>query len=328
MVHPIDKQGAAHDVEEVDKGAANVDGKQEHQVHDKQEEGDANPAIEQHPIQPFALGLGELALLLASLLYPLVDMAVADIRQLQIDILPLMGAGDHIVGGGLLTGQQGLLHHRILFQQAQGATTGSEVVRGEQGLQLRQIVFKRVTVIELQGRLRLTDKLPDLLLEGGNLFAVVGREGHHRATERFAELALVDDDAALLQDIQLVEHHHHGQAQFAQLQREVEGALQIGGVDDVEQQVGLLALGKAAGDLLVQTAILTGQAIDAGQIHQLEVMLTRAELTHLLVDGDTTPVAYLLAGAGQGVEQGGLAAIGVTYRYQGVIHTGSTSIVL
>ena len=110
------------------------------------------------------------------------------------------------------------------------------------------------------------------------------------------------------------------------MQREVEGALQIGGVDDVEQQVGLLALGKAAGDLLVQTAILTGQAIDAGQIHQLEVMLTRAELTHLLVDGDTTPVAYLLAGAGQGVEQGGLAAIGVTYRYQGIIHTSSTSI--
>ena len=112
------------------------------------------------------------------------------------------------------------------------------------------------------------------------------------------------------------------------MQREVEGALQVGGVDDVEQQIRLLAFHEAAGDLLVQAPLLVGQAVDAGQVHQFVVVALGTEFAHLLVDGDAAPVAHLLAGPGQGVEQGGLAAIGVADGYQGVVHTGSTSIVL
>ncbi|MNF62458.1 hypothetical protein D3C84_441400 [compost metagenome] len=325
MVHPVHEQGAPQDVEEVDEGAAHLDGEHEHQVHHQQEEGDADPAVEQHPIQPLALGYGEPALLLAGLLAPVMDVAVAQIRQLQVDVLGMMGPLDQVAGRGLLARQQGLLHDVIFLQQAQGATARGEVMGGEQALQLGDVMLQRLAIIEHQGGLRLTDELVDLRLEGRHLLAVVGRQRHHGAAERLAEQRLVYGDPALLQQIHLVEHHHHGQAQLPQLQGEIEGALQIGGVDDVEQQVRLLALHEAAGDLLVQARLLIGQGVDTGQVHQGVILPLGGKLAHLLVDGDPAPVAHLLAGAGQGVEQGGLAAVGVTDGYQGVAHTGSTS---
>ncbi|MNH02823.1 hypothetical protein D3C79_620690 [compost metagenome] len=326
MVHPVHEQGAPQDVEEVDEGAAHLDGEHEHQVHHQQEEGDAHPAVEQRPVQPLALGDRELALLTARLLAPVMDVAIAQISQLQIDVLGVVGTAHHVASRRLLTRRQRLLHGDVLLQQAQGTATVAEVMRGKQGLELGDVGFQRLAVIEHQGGLGLADEPVDLLLEGRHLLAIVGRERHHRATERLAEQPLVYGDAALLQQIHLVEHHHHGQAQLPQLQGEIEGAFQIGGVDDVEQQIRLLALHEAAGDLLVQARLLVGQGIDAGQVHQLIVMTGGGELAHLLVDGDPAPVAHLLAGTGQGVEQRGLAAVGVAYGYQGVVHTGSTSI--
>ena len=112
------------------------------------------------------------------------------------------------------------------------------------------------------------------------------------------------------------------------MQGEVEGALQVGGIDDVEQQIRLLALDEATGDLLVQARLLVGQGIDAGQVHQGVVVPLGGKFPHFLVDGDPAPVAHLLAGAGQGVEQGGLAAVGVADRDQVVAHTDVTSILL
>jgi len=253
-------------------------------------------SIEQHPVQPLALGDGELALPAARLLAPVMDVAVAQVRQLQIDVLGVVGAAHQVGGGGLLTRHQGLLHGDVLLQQAQGTTPAIQVVGGEQGLKLGDLPLQGLAIIEHQSLLGLTDELVDPGLEGRHLLAIVGRERHHGAAERMAEQPLVDGDAAFLQQIQLVEHHHHGQPQLAQLQGEIEGALQVRGVDDVEQQIRLLALDEAAGDLLV--------------------------------DGDPAPVAHLLAGAGQGVEQGGLAAVGVADRDQVVAHTDVTSILL
>lgn len=256
------------------------------------------------------------------------DVAVAQVRQLQVDVLGVVGAAHQVGGGGLLARHQGLLHGDVLLQQAQGAAPAIQVVGGEQGLQLGDLPLQGLAIIEHQGLLGLADELVDPGLEGRHLLAVVGRERHHGAAERLAEQPLVDGDAAFLQQIQLVEHHHHGQPQLPQLQGEIEGALQVRGVDDVEQQIRLLALDEAAGDLLVQTRLLVRQGIDAGQIHQGVVVPSGGKLPHLLVDGDPAPVAHLLAGAGQGVEQGGLAAVGVADRDQVVAHTGVTSILL
>ena len=262
----------------------------------------------------------------ARLLAPVVDMAVAQISELQVDVLGVVGAAHHVVGRRLLPRRQGLLHGDVFLQQAQGAATAMQMMGGEQSLQLGDVPLEGLTVVEHEGGLGLADKLVDPLFEGRHLLAIVGRERHHGAPQRLGEQGLVDGDAPLLQQIHLVEHHHHGQPQLPQLQGEVEGALQVGGIDDVEQQIRLLALDEAAGDLLVQARLLVCQGIDAGQVHQGVFLPAGSKGPHLLVDGDPAPVPHLLAGAGQGVEQGGLAAVGIAHCDQVVAHTGSTSI--
>ena len=85
------------------------------------------------------------------------DMAVAQISELQVDVLGVVGAADHVVGRRLLTRRQGLLHDNVLLQQTQGTAAVIEVVGGEQGLKLGDVGFQRLTVIQHQGGLGLAE---------------------------------------------------------------------------------------------------------------------------------------------------------------------------
>ena len=50
MAEAIDEDRGGGDVEEIDEGAADIDREHEHQVHDHQEDGDAQGAVEDDPV--------------------------------------------------------------------------------------------------------------------------------------------------------------------------------------------------------------------------------------------------------------------------------------
>src|SRR5690606_9795397 len=83
------------------------------------------------------------------------------------------------------------------------------------------------------------------------------------------------------------------------------------------------------GDLLVDGIIAMAevQAVGAGQIHHLEEGLAVMAVAGLFLHRHPRPVAHLLAGAGEGVEQGRFAAVGVADEGQGkgAVHSSSTS---
>ena len=98
---------------------------------------------------------------------------------------------------------------------------------------------------------------------------------------------------------------------FYQLQRQVQIALQIGGVDDVDDGVRLLPKDKVTCEDLLRR--VGTQGINAGQIHNDAVFLP-ADLAHFSVDCHAREVADMLAGAGQLIEQCGLSAILIAHK--------------
>ena len=135
------------------------------------------------------------------------------------------------------------------------------------------------------------------------------RDHHDRTTQALLECGDIDLVAILLNQISHVERHHHGQACLDDLQREIEVALQIGGVEHLNHDVGL-----AAHEVVAAHALLGAvgrQRIDSGQVRDEHALVARQGCL-LLLDRDAGPVAHITVGTGDQVEQRGLAAIGVT----------------
>ena len=103
-----------------------------------------------------------------------------------------------------------------------------------------------------------------------------------------------------------VQRQHHGHIQFHQLHGQVEVALDVGGIYDVDDAGGFLPNDELPGhDLL--TAV-RGHGVDARQVGDLSAGVI-LDLTAFAVHGHTGKVAYMLVGTSELVEQGGLAAV-------------------
>ena len=76
--------------------------------------------------------------------------------------------------------------------------------------------------------------------------SVDGANGHHGDAEQMLQLVDAYGAALTLQFVDEVEGQHHRAAQFHKLHGEVEAALDAGGVDDVDDGVGLLLQHEAA----------------------------------------------------------------------------------
>ena len=105
--------------------------------------------------------------------------------------------------------------------------------------------------------------------------------------------------------------HHHGQPQLPQLQGEIEERPGSGGVDDVEQQIRLLALDEAAGDLLVQARLLVGQGMMPGRSTQGVVVPWAVKGPIFLSTVTPLQLPTLLAGAGQALNREVLPLLGL-----------------
>ena len=110
-----------------------------------------------------------------------------------------------------------------------------------------------------------------------------------------------------------VERQHHRHPGLDDLQDQIETALDGPRVEDHHHRVGHVA---APAQHLVHCYLLVrrvgAQAVGAGEIHQLDAGAAgQRDLPRRTGHGDAGIVAHLGARAGQGVEDGGLARIGV-----------------
>ena len=136
--------------------------------------------------------------------------------------------------------------------------------------------------------------------------ALQGAHLHDLAAQGRAQPGEVDGIAVLPHQVDHVHRHHHGQVQLNELGGEIQVPLDVGAVHDVEDGVGLLIHQIAAGHHFLQG--VGGQGVNTGQVLD-DHILVALQLALFLFHRDAGPVAHVLVGAGQGIEQGGLAAV-------------------
>ena len=131
---------------------------------------------------------------------------------------------------------------------------------------------------------------------------------HDLAAQLTGQLRDVDLVAVLADDVHHVDGDDHGDAQLGELRGEIKVTLKVGAVDDVQNGIGALADQVVPGYDFLQR--VGRQRVNAGQVGDDDIVML-LELAFLLLDRDARPVADELVGAGQSVEQGGLAAVRV-----------------
>ena len=143
---------------------------------------------------------------------------------------------------------------------------------------------------------------------GHDAVTLQGRDLHDLAAELLRQLADVDLVAALAHDVHHVHGHDHRDAQFGQLRGQVQVALEVRAVHDVEDGVRTLIDQIVAGDDLFER--VRAERVDAGKVHDDNVVML-FQAAFFFLDRDARPVAHKLIGAGQRIEQRRFAAVRV-----------------
>ena len=285
-----------------------------HQIHDHGENRQAQPAVGDDAVD--LVGGGEL---------PLIVFLVAALDELCNVDVPLIG--DDALGiivqllfGGLnisldvghdIGGDAELFQHLVIpLEDLDGVPAL---------LLLRQVVHR--------GLLDVGDGVLHRAGEGvhGNGFGALGGlhsgfSGFHDAVplqrgdlndphaQLPGQLRYIDLVTVLADYVHHVDGDDHRDTQLGKLGGEVEVALQVGAVNDVQNGVGPFSHQIVTGHHLFQS--VGGQGIDAGKVHD-DYIVMLFQLAFLFLHGDAGPVAHELVGTGQGVEQGRLTAVRV-----------------
>ncbi len=151
------------------------------------------------------------------------------------------------------------------------------------------------------------DELVDALVLGSG-------DGHDGHAQQGLEQVDVDRPAVGRDLVHHVERDDHRDLELHQLQGEVEVALDVGRVHDVDHGVGPLVQDElAAHDLLARVG---GEAVDAGQVGDGGLRVA-AHVAVLAVHCDAGKVANMLVGARELVEEGCLARVLVARQGEG-----------
>ena len=113
--------------------------------------------------------------------------------------------------------------------------------------------------------------LLDLLEELLDALVLKSGDHHNRAAELLGELVRVDLVAVLLDQVGHVEGNDHGQAGLDNLKRQVQVALEVGGVDNLDDDIGLAAHKVIARALLL--GAVGGKRVDAGEVRDGNVLV-------------------------------------------------------
>ena len=113
--------------------------------------------------------------------------------------------------------------------------------------------------------------LLDLLEQLLDALVLKSRDHHDRATELLGELVRVDLIAVLLDQVGHVEGDDYGQAGLDNLKRQVQVALEVGGIDDLDDNIGLAAHEVIARALLL--GAVGGKRVDAREVRDGNVLV-------------------------------------------------------
>ena len=131
-------------------------------------------------------------------------------------------------------------------------------------------------------------------------------DGNDRNAEFIGHFLHIDGAAVAAHFVHHVERQHHRDLHFKKLQRQIEVALDIRGVDDIDDAIRLLIQDKIAGhDLLGR---IGAQGIDTRQIDDAAA-LCAAHHALLAVDRHAGEIADMLVGPGELIEQRRFAAV-------------------
>ncbi len=319
----------AHGKQILQEQADHMEGEVEHQAHDGDEGRDGGVFAGEDTVQALAaLALAALPGLLdrdaadagdkvkahlrdggspveAALFFHLENNVLNHLRLIliQLELLLDQPVALNELAGGKARGQAGSLG--VVFDQVGDAMQAAVDRAAVLGL-VAEVLAKRALLIfgNVQG---VADKL---------VHAGVFRRGD--GDHRHAELGLhaVDIHAAAVGGdlVHHVERNDHGDAHFQKLHGQIEVALNVGGVDNVDDGLGLFLENEVARDDLF--AGIGGHGVDAGQVRDQGIGVL-ADLAVLAVDGDAGEIANVLVRAGELVEQRGLAAVLVAHKGKG-----------
>ena len=202
-------------------------------------------------------------------------IAFAGDDGLGVVVAILLALGDQLLNAsGFLLGEvDELAGIRIALEQFDGIVAA--LVGGNA---CRQVVFDVVQNvldggIELvlrhlalgsSGLLNLLEKLLDTLV-------LKGRDHHDRAAELLGELVRVDLIAVLLDQVGHVEGDDYGQAGLDNLKRQVQVALEVGGIDNLDDHIGLAAHEIIARALLL--GAVGGKRVDTREVRDGNVLV-------------------------------------------------------
>ena len=132
--------------------------------------------------------------------------------------------------------------------------------------------------------------------------STIGEDGrNHRDTEEFAQLVVVDVIATLFGFIKHVEGTDHADVHVYQLGGEIEVALQVAGVDNVDDDIR-----RMLDELLAHIKLfrrIGRKGIGARQIYQVEMIAVVFGFAHLGIHGYSAIVAHTFVSTRCEVEQ-------------------------
>ena len=202
-------------------------------------------------------------------------VALAGDDGLGVVVAVLFALGDQLLhaSGLLLSEVDELAGVRVALKQLNG------VVATLVGGNARRQVILDVVQNVLDGGIELvlrhlalgSSGLLDLLEQLLDALVLKSRDHHDRTAELLGELVRVDLVAVLLDQVGHVEGDDHGQAGLDNLKRQVQVALEVGGVDHLDDDIGLAAHEVIARALLL--GAVGGKRVDAREVRDGNVLV-------------------------------------------------------
>ena len=247
-----------------------------HTEHDDHKDRQAQDTVGNHAVD--LLGGAHLG---RSLGHALIDdvrddaVALAGDDGLSVIVAVLLALSDQLFdASGLLLGEvDELAGVRIALEQLDGivaALVGGNACR-QVILDVAQNVLDGGVELVLRHLALGSSGLLDLLEQLLDALVLKGRDHHNRAAELFGELVRVDLVAVLLDQVGHVEGNDHGQAGLDNLKRQIQVTLEVGGIDHLDDNIGLAAHEVIARALLL--GAVGGKRVDAREVRDGNVLV-------------------------------------------------------
>ena len=237
-------------------------------------------------------GNGGIAVQLALVLH--LDDAVLD--HLQLVLIEQEAADDVLVALDELRRRKAPGHPgslRVILDQVRDGVDAA----------VHRTVITEIHALRQRTRMRDAHGAFDQIL---NALVLRRGDGNDRNAEFIGHFLHIDGAAVAAHFVHHVERQHHRDLHFKKLQRQIEVALDIRGVDDIDDAVRLLIQDKIAGhDLLGR---IGAQGVDTRQIDDAAA-LCAAHHALLAVDRHAGEIADMLVGPCKLIEQRRFAAI-------------------